>query len=56
MMEIQTAASFFTGIAGLDLAAVSAFNGKLDIRYMCEIDPFCRSVLRKHAPTYWQGS
>lgn len=40
-----SAASFFSGIGAMDLAAISGFCGRLDIRLLCEIDPYRRSVL-----------
>ena len=43
----MTGLSLFSGIGGLDLAFESA-GGK--VAAMCEIDPFCRRVLRKHWP------
>ena len=43
-----TAASFFTGIGGLDLAAERA---GFIVTHMTEIDPYCRAVLRRHWPT-----
>lgn len=48
---MQTAAltvgSLFTGIGGFDLGFERA---GFEINWMCEIDPFCRGVLRKHWP------
>lgn len=40
-----TFASLFSGIGGSDIAAVST---GWDHKFWCEIDPFCRKVLR-----YW---
>ena len=45
-----TAGSLFSGVGGLDLAASLA---GFAIRFQVEIDPFCRKVLAKHAPNYW---
>ena len=48
-----TAASFFSGIGGLDLAfAWSGFN----VVYQCEIDDYCRQVLKKWKPIYWPNA
>ena len=41
-------ASFFSGIGGLDLGLERA---GLDIRFHCEIKPFCREILRQHWPS-----
>jgi site-specific DNA-cytosine methylase len=44
---VLTHVSLFSGIGGNELAAQWAgFQTVL----MCEIDPFCRAVLRKHFP------
>lgn len=48
-MRVYTGASFFSGIGAMDYAAVAGFYGRLDIRHMCEIDPFKRKLLRKHS-------
>ena len=40
-------ASFFSGIGGLDLGLERA---GLTIRFHCEINPFCRGILRQHWP------
>ena len=43
-----TVASFFSGIGGLDLGLErSGFS----IRFHCEINPFCREILRQHWPS-----
>lgn len=39
--------SLFSGVGGLDLAFEQAGG---TVTAMCEIDPFCRKVLRKHWP------
>ena len=39
--------SLFTGVGGLDLAFEWAGG---TVAAMCEIDPFCRKVLRNHWP------
>lgn len=52
-MRQLTAGSLFSGIGGIDLAfALAGFN----ILFQVEIDDFCRKVLAKHGPTYWQHS
>jgi DNA (cytosine-5)-methyltransferase 1 len=43
----MTALSLFSGIGGIDLAADTA---GIRTVAMCEKDPFCRAVLRKHWP------
>ena len=42
-----TVGSLFSGIGGFDLGFERA---GFEIRWMCEIDPFCRKVLKKHWP------
>jgi DNA (cytosine-5)-methyltransferase 1 len=46
-MPEMNALSLFSGIGAIDLAAESA---GIHTAAMCERDPFCRSVLRKHWP------
>lgn len=42
-----TVASFFSGIGGLDLGLERAgFN----VRFQCEVKPFCRDILQQHWP------
>lgn len=48
-----TVISLFTGIGCLDYAFVKA---GFEIVAQVEIDPFCRAVLAKHAPTYWPNA
>lgn len=43
----MTVGSLFSGIGGLDLGFERA---GFTIRWQCEIDPFCRSILKKHWP------
>ena len=43
----MTGLSLFSGVGGLDLAFEWAGG---TVTAMCEIDPFCRKVLRKHWP------
>ena len=45
----MTIGSLFSGIGGLELGLERAGLGP--VRWQCEIDPFCRSVLQKHWPT-----
>ena len=42
-----TIGSLFTGIGGLDLGLERA---GMNVRWMCEINPYCRKVLAKHWP------
>src|SRR5262249_30378919 len=42
-----SAASLFSGIGGFDLGFQRA---GFQITYQCEIDPFCRAILKKHWP------
>jgi DNA (cytosine-5)-methyltransferase 1 len=46
-MREMRALSLFSGVGGIDLAAEAA---GIRTVAMCEKDPFCRSVLRKHWP------
>lgn len=43
-----TVASFFSGIGGLDLGLERA---GFKLRFHCEINPFCREILRQHWPS-----
>lgn len=52
MTTRYTAASFFSGIGGLDLAFVAS---GFDIVFHCEIDDYCRRVLKKHN-YYWMNA
>jgi DNA (cytosine-5)-methyltransferase 1 len=47
-VELMKALSLFSGIGGLDCAAEMA---GISTAAMCESDPFCRKVLRKHWPS-----
>lgn len=40
--------SLFSGIAGLELGLLRAGFGP--VLWHCEIDPFCRKVLKRHFP------
>jgi len=40
-----TVGSLFSGIGGLDLGLERA---GMKVKWMCEIDPYCRKVLKKH--------
>jgi len=40
-------ASFFSGIGGFDLGFEQA---GFEITFQCEVDPFCRNILRRHWP------
>jgi len=40
-------ASFFSGIGGLDLGLERA---GFDVRFQCEVKPFCREILQQHWP------
>lgn len=42
-----TVASFFSGIGGLDLGLERA---GFEVRFQCEVKPFCRDILRQHWP------
>jgi DNA (cytosine-5)-methyltransferase 1 len=48
-----TVASFFSGIGGIDLAF--AWAG-FDIRFQCEIDPYCQQVLKKWRVDYFPNA
>jgi len=41
----------FSGIGGFSLAASWVWGDDLEIICFCEIDHFCRLVLKKHWPT-----
>ena len=43
----MNALSLFTGVGGLDLAAQAA---GISVSAMCEVDPFCRTILAKRFP------
>ena len=45
----MTHGSLFSGIGGFDLAA--AWAGWTNV-FNCEIDPFCRRVLKYHFPEF----
>lgn len=47
------ALSLFSGIGGLDVAAVSA---GFKIAAQVEIDPYCRAILKKHAARWWKDA
>lgn len=47
------AVSLFSGIGGLDVAAVSA---GFKIAAQVEIDPYCRAILKKHAARWWKDA
>src|SRR3990167_5564784 len=40
----------FAGIGGFEYAAQEVWGDELEIVGMCEIDSFCRKVLKKHWP------
>lgn len=46
-MSALTVGSLFSGIGGLDLGLERA---GMEVRWQCEIDPYCRKVLKKHWP------
>ena len=46
-MKPLTVGSLFSGIGGLDLGLERA---GMEVRWQCEIDPYCREVLKKHWP------
>src|SRR5688572_133506 len=48
-----TVASFFSGIGGIDLAF--AWAG-FDVRFQCEIDPYCQQVLKKWRKEYFPNA
>lgn len=53
MTYVPTAGSLFSGVGMMDYAFAQA---GFDIRFQVEIDPYCRKVLAKHAPTYWPNA
>lgn len=53
MTFVPTAGSLFSGAGMMDYAFAQA---GFDIRFQVEIDPYCRKVLSKHAPTYWPNA
>lgn len=52
-MNELTAGSLFSGVGMFDLAFALA---GYDVLFQVEIDPYCRKVIAKHAPTYWPNS
>jgi DNA (cytosine-5)-methyltransferase 1 len=44
---MYTVGSLFSGIGGLDIGFERA---GFEIKWQCEIDPFCQNILRKHWP------
>src|SRR2546422_565330 len=46
----MTVGSLFSGIGGIDLGLERA---GMKVLWQCEIDPFCRRILRKHWPNAW---
>lgn len=44
---MHAVASFFSGIGGLDLGLELA---GFDVRFQCEVKPFCREILKQHWP------